>query len=123
MKQKLSLLAMFFILIFTACDNDDFKGKACFTFTPDGEITVGDVVTFSNCSSDAGYFLWSFGDNTTSIEENPTHTYNQPGTFTISLAAQDEEFKDINGDMIINEQDRLTQSNILTFNVIVIDTN
>lgn len=30
-------------------------------------------------------FLWDFGDGSTSIERNPTHTYTQEGLFTVSL--------------------------------------
>ncbi|MFA6570565.1 MAG: PKD domain-containing protein [Bacteroidota bacterium] len=32
-------------------------------------------------------WLWDFGDGTTSTERNPQHTYNQSGTFTVSLIA------------------------------------
>lgn len=28
---------------------------------------------------------WNFGDNTTSIQQNPSHTYNDPGKYTVSL--------------------------------------
>ncbi len=30
-------------------------------------------------------WLWSFGDDTTSTEQNPTHIYNNEGTYTVSL--------------------------------------
>jgi hypothetical protein len=30
-------------------------------------------------------WLWDFGDNTTSIEENPVHTYNLAGVYTVTL--------------------------------------
>ena len=30
---------------------------------------------------------WSFGDGTTSTEQNPLHTYATPGTYTVSLVA------------------------------------
>ena len=30
-------------------------------------------------------YLWNFGDGTTSIEQNPTHTYTQQGLYTVSL--------------------------------------
>lgn len=30
-------------------------------------------------------WLWSFGDGDTSIEQNPEHTYNAPGVFSVSL--------------------------------------
>lgn len=32
-------------------------------------------------------WLWSFGDGTTSTLQNPTHTYNTAGSFTVSLTA------------------------------------
>lgn len=42
--------------------------------------------------------LWSFGDGTTSSEQNPSHTYNSLGTYAVSLtvsgaAADDTEMK------------------------------
>lgn len=40
-----------------------------------------------NTSVGASQFLWSFGNNTTSTQQNPTVTYTQPGTFTIQLQA------------------------------------
>lgn len=30
-------------------------------------------------------YSWNFGDNTTSSEQNPTHTYAQPGDYSVSL--------------------------------------
>ena len=30
--------------------------------------------------------LWDFGDNKTSTEENPAHTYDNPGIYTVSLS-------------------------------------
>ena len=43
-----------------------------FTDTSTGEITA---------------WLWDFGDGATSTEQNPTHTYTAPGTYTVSLTA------------------------------------
>ncbi len=41
------------------------------------------------------FWSWDFGDNETSVEQNPVHTYSEPGTYTVSLVvengfAQDE---------------------------------
>jgi len=38
---------------------------------------------------------WSFGDGTTSTEQHPTHTYTQPGTYTVSLEVANSVGSDI----------------------------
>jgi len=43
------------------------------------------TVDFTNTSYGGLYFNWSFGDGGTSQTESPSHTYDQPGTYTISL--------------------------------------
>ncbi len=47
----------------------------------------GNVVDFNNTSTNADTYLWMFGDGETSIEENPSHTYVNDGTYTITLEA------------------------------------
>lgn len=57
-------------------------------FTPD--ITQGCApapVTFNNTSSFADSYQWTFGDGATSVMEDPAHTYNNTGVFTVSLTA------------------------------------
>ncbi|RZK68457.1 MAG: PKD domain-containing protein, partial [Pedobacter sp.] len=46
---------------------------------------VNKEVSFTNLSDPQFTSLWDFGDGTTSTEINPTHTYNTPGTKTITL--------------------------------------
>ncbi len=57
----------------------------------------GDVpltVRFTNTTTDADgtliRFLWNFGDGTTSTEENPTHKYETPGKFDVTLSVTDD---------------------------------
>ncbi len=45
------------------------------------------VVQFTNTSNDASSFEWDFGDGTTSTEENPSHTYQADGLYTVTLTA------------------------------------
>lgn len=44
------------------------------------------TVTFANLSTNFSVSLWSFGDNSSSAETNPTHVYTQNGSYTVSLA-------------------------------------
>jgi PKD repeat protein len=45
------------------------------------------TVDFTNNSTNAVTYLWDFGDGSTSPQENPTHTYNSPGTYDVTLYA------------------------------------
>lgn len=60
---------------------------ADFTANP----TSGDApleVTFTDISTgDPTSWSWDFGDGTTSATQNPVHTYNNNGTYTVSLTA------------------------------------
>lgn len=47
---------------------------------------TGDVV-LSNHSTDCDTFLWTFGDGTSSTLAQPTHRYNKPGEYQVSLQA------------------------------------
>ena len=44
---------------------------------------------FDNTSAGGQQFFWNFGDNTTSTEISPEHSYSVPGTYTVSLKAVD----------------------------------
>ena len=44
-------------------------------------------VEFENNSSNAAGYNWDFGDGSTSTDENPAHTYDTPGTYTVTLIA------------------------------------
>jgi PKD repeat protein len=44
-------------------------------------------VSFTNSSINATSYQWSFGDGNTSTVQTPTHTYNSPGNYTVTLIA------------------------------------
>jgi gliding motility-associated-like protein len=62
-------------------------------FTADTTIacSVPLTVHFTNTSTGSGslHYHWDFGDGYTSTDQNPIHTYNQNGAFTVSLVAID----------------------------------
>jgi len=44
---------------------------------------------FEDRSTNAASWLWDFGDGATSTEQNPSHTWTNPGSFTVSLTVKD----------------------------------
>ena len=63
--------------------------------TPVANITAdktagSDSLTVEFTDTSANYptsWTWNFGDGITSTEQNPTHTYSAPGTYTVTLTA------------------------------------
>ncbi len=54
------------------------------------------VVTFSDLSNNSPTsWLWNFGDGSTSQLKNPSHTYQQPGNYTVSLTASNSFGNDV----------------------------
>lgn len=53
---------------------------------PDTSHCLGPQDLFTNSSTNASTWAWSFGDGTTSMLNNPTHTYTSPGTFNVQLS-------------------------------------
>ncbi|PLX07627.1 MAG: hypothetical protein C0596_10215 [Marinilabiliales bacterium] len=56
------------------------------------EVECNNEISFINTSeaSESTTYLWDFGDGTSSTEENPTHRYNQNGTFSVKLYGENE---------------------------------
>jgi PKD repeat protein len=50
----------------------------------------GNTVSFENSSSYATDFTWYFGDEISSIESNPVHSFQYNGTFNVELIASSE---------------------------------
>lgn len=55
-----------------------------FTTSP-ASVCVGEEFTFTNTSSGITGSQWTFGDGGTSTLTNPTHSYDQSGTFPVTL--------------------------------------
>lgn len=50
-------------------------------------VCVGSPIQFQNTSQLATSYIWNFGDGNTSTQVNPTHTYSNPGVYTVTLIA------------------------------------
>lgn len=85
------LAAAVFAVAMAACSKpaaggDDTPGGDAPAPTADFEYTVdGLKVTFTNKSQNATASKWDFGDDETSKEASPVHTYAAPGTYTVKL--------------------------------------
>lgn len=55
------------------------------------DIYIDEEFTITNTSKNSNYYQWSFDDDTYAISENPTHSYSEAGTYTISLTAIGDE--------------------------------
>ncbi len=77
------------------------------TFTPDitSSCSLPANVTFTNTSTNATNAVWNFGDNTTSTQFSPTHTYNTAGTYNVQLVVSSA-----------CGTDSVLQSNLITIN-------
>jgi PKD repeat protein len=77
------------IATFTSCQKEPAT-----SFTNDKTAVVtGEVVTFTNTTVDGYDYEWNFGDGTTSTLENPTHFYENAGTFNVQLTAYSKNGK------------------------------
>ncbi|MCB0635548.1 MAG: T9SS type A sorting domain-containing protein [Lewinella sp.] len=55
------------------------------TITADFTATVDEMTIDFDNHSNAGSYLWTFGDGSQSTSTHPTHTYTQPGTYEVCL--------------------------------------
>lgn len=58
-----------------------------FSVRYNGTIVPAEVV-FTSTVLDATSYSWNFGDGSTSVEENPTHTFYTAGTYSVVLTAK-----------------------------------
>ncbi|MFN8318921.1 MAG: PKD domain-containing protein [Saprospiraceae bacterium] len=49
-------------------------------------------ISFINTSTGASSYYWDFGDGNNSTATNPTHVYNTPGTYTVTLYATNDNY-------------------------------
>jgi PKD repeat protein len=75
-----------------------------------GSPTFGNaplMVNFTNLSAgNPDSWSWAFGDGNTSMDENPTHVYNNPGEYEVTLTASNDcgfSFKTMTTYITVNE--------------------
>ena len=74
----------------TASNNDSNLPVAAFSASPtSGKAPL--KVAFTDKSTGATSWAWSFGDGSTSAEKNPTYTYSEAGNYTVVLTVNNEK--------------------------------
>lgn len=111
------------------CSISELKQSSIETFaqaiaTFDHSPNVGrkdDLIQFTNHSENSTSWIWNFGDNSTiSNDKNVTHTYSEPGQYTVTLIAQNEHNCNDSTSYTINILDELL---IYAPNVMTLDGN
>lgn len=79
---------------FTTCKDSVYKvikisprPVASFITTDSISCKAPHTVNFQNLSASAVTYQWDFGDGTTSVQNSPTHTYTDTGSYTVRLIA------------------------------------
>jgi len=68
------------------------KPKAMFDTDPQIAGMLDSEIEFINYSTGAERYFWFFGDNDSSLFENPRHTYRRIGEFEVMLVAESENY-------------------------------
>ena len=71
-----------------------------------GVLCDGLDVDFENTSTPGYEYLWTFDDNSTSTEYEPTHTFPGPGSYTVILTVTDPSgcLAPVNSEIVVNIQ-------------------
>lgn len=93
MKKNRLLLTLAIIalgaLVLSSCGEDPVDEP-----TPNFTYEINDkTVAFTNTSTNATTYSWTFGDDQTSTEESPTHMYDAYGDYDVRLTADGETLK------------------------------
>ena len=96
---KNSFLLLMSVFVLHSCKKNDNVAVKDVVFTVN--INSYDV-TFTNVTTDAKSFNWTFGDGTTSTETSPIHTYKNKGKYVATLSATLNNGNVISGSTIIN---------------------
>jgi len=94
-KTKVWMLAILFISVFVvSCDKEEEpEGDAPVAgFSADKTaVETGESIQFTDSSTETPTsWSWDFGDSNTSTVQNPTHSYDTEGTYSVSLTATNE---------------------------------
>lgn len=74
-------------MIIVGCKKVDVN----FTYSPTTP-KAGETISFTNNSSAGESWLWTFGDNTTSLAKSPNKIYKKPGEYVVTLMVDSTKY-------------------------------
>lgn len=91
LKTLILLLVCSMTALFMGCKKDKVAPEeatpmASFTVS-NSNVKIGETVFFSNNSTSASRYEWSFGDGHSSTDNSPIHSYSNAGIYTVKLTA------------------------------------
>tara|TARA_B100001750_G_scaffold226382_1_gene219094 strand:+ start:187 stop:1011 length:825 start_codon:yes stop_codon:yes gene_type:complete len=102
MKNLFLGIFLFSMLFTVGCEDDESSVEpptARFNYTVDENN--GLLVNFTNASLNADSYSWDFGDDESSTEMSPSHTYAADGTYHVTLTATNSGGSDVATDTLV----------------------
>lgn len=91
----IKFLTAILLMVLGSCElrEEPLQPVACFTVSADN-VYVGDEVHFTNCSTNGVTYNWDFNDGSESVAKDPTHTFENAGTFKVKLIVYNKNLAD-----------------------------
>lgn len=91
---KHALIISLGVMLCYSCKKSEEKANTNASFSSDrSSYYLTEPVSFKNTSTNASSYQWDFGDNTTSTEANPSHSYQSSGIYTVKLNSGGSTFQ------------------------------
>lgn len=87
------ILGMASLIVLSACKKDKTPPDPKANFTMSNYMKAPVDVKFTNASTNATSYMWSFSDSVTSTEVSPTQTFSRKGSYSIKLTAKNDDGK------------------------------
>ena len=87
MKTLLTTTTFLILLTFFSCTKPVSEPDPVANFTARTDYTVTGRISFTNVSTNAVSYSWSFGDGGSSTEANPVYTFSKNGNYKVTLTA------------------------------------
>lgn len=85
--RKILMICAALAMVFVGCK----KITVDFTYSP-AEPRAGENIKFSNNSSAGESWVWTFGDNATSMSKHPSKIYKKPGEYVVTLMVDSAKY-------------------------------